>query len=232
MTTITQTPIAKPDRWQLIVFDWDGTVVDSAARIVAAVHAAAQSLDLVPAPAQDIVCQIGLSLDTIFQTLYPNQSGDNIARLRAAYRLHWAKASSIDTPLFDGAVPCFDRIVASGALLAIATGKSRRGLDRSLDETGLRRYFAASRAADEAFAKPNPQLLFDVLELTGQDRRQTLMVGDTVYDMQMAANAGVEAVGVCWGSHERQQLLEAGALTCFDDFHTLCEWITAAPDLN
>lgn len=217
--------------WQLVVFDWDGTVVDSAARIVAAVRSASLSMDLAPAVAQDIVCQIGLSLETIFSTLHPDQDHEAVEQLCTAYRDNWSRNSMIDAPPFDGAKACLQRLDALGIMLAVATGKSRRGLNQSFSDTGMNNHFVTSRTADEAFAKPNPQMLLDVLDQTGQDRQQTLMVGDTVFDMQMAANARVPAVGVCWGSHSREQLSDAGALACFDDFESLTEWITAAPDL-
>lgn len=218
-------------RWQLVVFDWDGTVVDSAARIVAAVRSASQSLGLAPAIAQDIVCQIGLSLETIFSTLHPDQDGEVIEQLCAAYSQNWSRNTAIDAPPFDGAKGCLQQLESHGILLAVATGKSRRGLNQSFSDTGLINHFVTSRTADEAFAKPNPQMLLDVLDQTGQSRQRTLMVGDTVYDMQMAASASVPAVGVCWGSHSREQLRNAGALACFDDFASLTEWITASSDM-
>jgi len=213
-------------QWQLVVFDWDGTMVDSAARIVAAVEGAARSLALDPAPVPEIISYIGLSLDTMFMALHPDQDRETILRLCTAYRQHWLQSSVIDTPVFGGAVQCLQRLQEAGALLAVATGKSRRGLDRALDDTGLGHHFAATRTADEAFSKPNPQMLLDVLEQTGQDRQRTLMVGDTVYDIQMASNAGIAAIGVCWGSHSRKQLADAGALACFDDFKSVSDWIT------
>jgi len=214
--------------YTLVVFDWDGTIVDSARRIVDAVKHAGRSCGLPEADRDRIVSTIGLSLESMFSLLYPAQDATVIDQLTGAYRDRWFNNTSIDMPIFDGAIECLDSLDREDrqTMLAIATGKSRRGLDRSLAETGLAGRFVTSRCADEAFGKPNPQMLIDILEFTGQETHSMVMVGDSAFDMQMAANAGVDAVGVTWGSHERDRLSEAGAQACFDDYSSLSGWLT------
>lgn len=210
---------------KLVVFDWDGTIVDSASRIVDAVHFAGASLALPQAPRSQIVSTIGLNLESMFSILYPTTSEQTIAVLAARYRQHWSENAQIAMPVFKGAITCLDQLEAAGMMLAIATSKSRYGLQIALRDTGLENRFAVTRTADESCGKPNPQMLFDVLEMTGIDRQHAMMVGDSIYDMQMASNAHVSAIGVSWGAHRSEQLKSAGALAGFDDFNSLSEWL-------
>jgi len=176
--------------YSLVVFDWDGTIVDSARRIVDAVQFAGRSQGVPEAERDNIVSTIGLSLDSMFGLLYPAVDSAAVEQLTAAYRTRWFENSDIEMPVFDGARECLHSLDTSQVLLAVATGKSRRGLDLSLTETGLDGRFATSRCADEAFGKPNPQMLIDILEFTGQDTHKTLMIGDSAYDMQRSPAAG------------------------------------------
>jgi phosphoglycolate phosphatase len=150
------------------------------------------------------------------QTLFPQESTEARAQLVERYRCHFLELDDTAMPLFPGVAEGLSRLAERGLLLAVATGKSRRGLDRVLDETGTRHLFVASRCADEAFSKPHPQMLEDILEVTGMEPGRALMVGDTVYDMQMAHNARVAGLGVSYGVHARDELLANGALACLD----------------
>lgn len=213
------------DALDLIVFDWDGTLMDSEARIVRCVQAAAADTGVAdPGPAA-IRRIIGLGLGEAIATLFPQQSPAARLALIERYRVHFLERDDTAMPLFPGVIEGLTGLAGRGYLLAVATGKSRRGLDRVLDETGTRGLFVATRCADEAFSKPHPQMLDDILGTTGMTRQRTLMVGDTVYDMQMARSAGVAGLGVSYGVHARDELLENGALACLDSFAAVCAWL-------
>lgn len=214
--------------YQLLVFDWDGTLMDSEFRIVTCMQAAARGAGI-PEPtakaARDI---IGLGMTEAVNQLFGHPSPSVTTAIIDHYRQHWLSDDLAPSPLFEGARELLATLEQSGYLLAVATGKSRRGLDRVLDETGLGGHFVATRCADEAFSKPHPQMLLDILERTGMDAGQTLVIGDTEYDMAMAANAGAHRVGVSHGVHRPERLLEQGALTCFNHLNELPHWLAQA----
>lgn len=191
---------------RLAIFDWDGTLMDSVGRIVACVQGAASDCELaVPAPAQ-IRQIIGLSLDVAMSRLFG--CGDNehqITALTDRYRHHYLHDVT-PSPLFVGAEGLLRGWHAQGLLLAVATGKSRRGLDRVLDETGLRPLFITSRGADEARSKPDPLMLEQILAELGLLPRQAVMIGDSVHDMAMAEAIAMPRIGVSWGVDNRDAL--------------------------
>jgi phosphoglycolate phosphatase len=212
--------------FDLIVFDWDGTLMDSEARIVRCVQGAARDLGVAdPGPAA-IRHIIGLGLREAMQTLFPAESSACRTQLIERYRTHFLEIDDTAMPLFPGVYESLTALAGQGFLLAVATGKSRRGLDRVFDETGTRELFVASRCADEAFSKPHPRMLEEILGVTGVAAGRTIMVGDTVYDMQMAGNANVPGLGVSYGVHPREQLLAHGALACMDSFPEVCTWLS------
>lgn len=213
-------------QYDLIVFDWDGTLMDSEAKIVRCMQAAAADVGIADPGADAIRNIIGLGLGEAMQSLFPAELAAGHARLVERYRVHFLELDSTDMPLFPGVAEDLARLNDQGYLLAIATGKARRGLNRVLDETGMRHLFASSRCADEAFSKPHPKMLEDILDETGIEAGRALMVGDTVYDMQMARNAQVAGLAVSYGVHARERLLECGALACLDSFPDVCEWVS------
>lgn len=213
-------------QYDLIVFDWDGTLMDSEAKIVRCMQAAAADVGIADPGADAIRNIIGLGLGEAMQSLFPAEPAAGHARLVERYRVHFLELDSTDMPLFPGVAEGLARLNDQGYLLAIATGKARRGLNRVLDETGMRHLFASSRCADEAFSKPHPKMLEDILDETGIEAGRALMVGDTVYDMQMARNAQVAGLAVSYGVHARERLLECGALACLDSFPDVCEWVS------
>ena len=212
-------------RYDLIVFDWDGTLMDSERKIVRCMSAAAADLGLANPGAEAIRQIIGLGLDEAMAQLFPQAPASLRQRLVERYREHFLGLDQTDMPLFPGVEEGLACLAQGGLLLAVATGKARRGLDRVLHETGTGRYFAATRCADEALSKPHPRMLEDILEQTGVRRERALMVGDTTYDMLMARNAGMGALAVTYGVHSREQLLECGPLGCADSFIEVCRWI-------
>ncbi len=211
--------------YDLIVFDWDGTLMDSEARIVHCIQLAAADVGLaVPSneASRDI---IGLGLDEAMARLFPGQRSSSLAALVEAYRTHWLGPDAEPSRMFAGAESLVQTLHAGGHLLAVATGKSRRGLDKALDESGLQAFFHHTRCADETFSKPHPQMLLDILTDLDTPPGRTLVVGDTEYDMQMAANAGVSAVGVSHGVHAPERLMAHGATHCFENLFDLSHWL-------
>jgi phosphoglycolate phosphatase len=211
--------------YRLLVFDWDGTLMDSQARIVACIRAAARdSGTAVPTP--DAARQIiGLGLREAMDRLFPEAGDGLVGEIVERYRHHFLGADPTPSVLFPGVVETLESLSSAGYLLGIATGKSRRGLDMVLAETGLQRLFDASRCADEAHSKPHPQMLEEVMAALGTGRAETLMIGDTEFDMQMARNAQVSAVAVSYGVHEPERLIAEGALACLDRINELPGWL-------
>jgi phosphoglycolate phosphatase len=212
-------------QFDLIVFDWDGTLMDSEAKIVRCMQAAAVDVGIPDPGAAAIRDIIGLGLNEAMQVLFPEQAPVRRAELVERYRRHFLELDTTGMPLFPGVTQGLTQLTQQGYLLAIATGKARRGLNRVLDDTGMRHLFVSSRCADEAISKPHPQMLEDILDDTGVDAERALMVGDTVYDMEMARNAKVAGLAVSYGVHARERLLGCGALACVDSFPEVCAWV-------
>jgi phosphoglycolate phosphatase len=210
---------------RLIIFDWDGTLMDSAARIVNCFVAAAHEVGLEPPADTAIRHIIGLGLEEAVVALFPTADP---AQRRAAvdsYREHFIHRDTTGMTFFPGVESGLACLRQQGYLLAVATGKTRRGLQRALDETGAGRFFTATRCVDEALSKPHPQMLLDLLAMTGTGPADALMVGDTEYDMEMARNADVAGLAVSYGVHTREQLMRHEPLDCLRSFTAVCEWL-------
>jgi phosphoglycolate phosphatase len=218
-------------RFDLIVFDWDGTLMDSTPHIAESFRAACADLGLTPPSPEDSAWIIGMGLAPALQRVLPELDPIDYPRLSAAYRRHFLAGDTV-LPLFPGIAELVPALEASGNLLAVATGKSRVGLERAFDQSGLRQYFHVSCCADESFAKPNPDMLFRVMERTGAFPQRTLMIGDTGHDLQMAANAGVQALGVSYGAHPREALLAHPAAAVLDSSAALIDWLAGAGQLG
>lgn len=213
-----------PKRFDLLVFDWDGTLMDSAEAIVEAVQAACDDLGL-PVPSDENArFIIGMSLHDALAHILPELDAAQHPLVAERYRHHFLQRDS-STALFPGAAETIRELHAAGFLLAIATGKSRRGLDRGLETTGLTGYFHATRCADEGFCKPHPGMLTELIRLLGVAHERTLMIGDTSHDMAMAQSAQVARLGVAYGAHVRHALLAYEPLACVDAFSELRTWL-------
>ncbi len=211
--------------FRLLVFDWDGTLMDSIGSIAACTRAVVRELGLREVSEETIRGTIGLGLRETMDVLSPGCDDAMLARVVECYRKHWT-ATFRDLPLlFAGAGEMLRDLAAEGYLLAVATGKSRRGLDYVLDQTDLRGVFHSTRTADEAFSKPHPQMLLDILDNLGVAPREAVMVGDTTYDLEMARSARMAAVGVCSGGHPREDLERLGPLACLDQVVELAPWL-------
>jgi len=211
-------------RFDLLVFDWDGTVVDSADQIVASLQAAAADLSL-PVPSnQQARHIIGLGLVDALTYLFPGLPKEAYPSLAERYRHHYL-ARDHHIKLFEGAYEALQSFRDSGFRLAVATGKARRGLERALQSTNLTSIFHASRCADEGQPKPHPEMLLYLIDTMGVDRTRTLMIGDTTHDLLMARSAGVEALAVAYGAHPRDLLICESPLACIGSFPELVQWI-------
>jgi len=211
-------------RFDLLVFDWDGTLMDSTTVIASSLQAACADLDL-PVPSDDRARHIiGLGLLDAMRHILPGVPPSIYPQVVERYGFHF-RAREESAPLFDGAEDALRALNAAGHLLAVATGKSRRGLNRVLERTGLASLFHATRCGEEAASKPAPEMLYELQAELGTQNSATLMIGDTTHDLQMAQNAGVAGVAAAFGAHPREQLLALQPLACFDDPQALWSWL-------
>jgi len=195
-------------QFELLVFDWDGTLMDSAGAIVSSIQAACSDVGI-PQPSNAAARHIiGLGLNEAIRALLPDLAEADYGSLVERYRHHFL-ARDNELPLFPGAQATIAYLHETGFLLAVATGKTRRGLERAFETSGLRALFNGSRCADESVTP-----------------ERTLMIGDTSHDLQMAANAGVASVAVSFGAHSRDSLLALGPLACADNWSELKLWLT------
>lgn len=213
-------------RFELLVFDWDGTLMDSAGAIVAAIQAAAVDLGLDPPVDAQARQVIGLGLQDALAQAMPGLARHRYGEISERYRYHYLSRDQ-DLSLFAGVSELLVELMGEGHLLAIATGKSRLGLDRALSHSGLRAYFHGTRCADECFSKPHPQMLEELMAEFGVVPEATLMIGDTTHDLLMARNAGVPALAVSYGAHSRQVLEREAPLHCVHTVPELTDWLRA-----
>ncbi|MEM1201931.1 MAG: HAD-IA family hydrolase [Acidobacteriota bacterium] len=213
--------------FELIVFDWDGTLMDSIGTIVACTQRAMAEVDLEPASAEAIRDTVGLRLDMIMEQLLPEATDALRKRCLERYRHHWIHTFHQHLTLLPEARETVTTLAEAGFLLAVATGKSRVGLERDFRATGLGEHFVASRTVDEASSKPHPQMLLDLMEELGTRPGETLMVGDTSHDLLMARNAGTPSIAVLTGSHGRPQLEPHGPLACLGSAAELPGWLSS-----
>lgn len=211
-------------RYELLIFDWDGTIMDSTGLIARCIQDACRELGL-PVPSDaDARWVIGLGASASVKYVAPTLAPERHAEFAGRYRGHYL-AREHEAPLFEGIAALLAELRSRGRRLAVATGKSRHGLDRALQASGLAAHFEASRCADEGFAKPHPGMLLALLEATGVEPGRALMIGDTTHDLELAANAGVDAVGVTYGAHEAGLLRDRPARHLAASVQELREWL-------
>jgi len=211
-------------QFDLIVFDWDGTLMDSTTTIVASMQAAARDLGLPVPDTRAASHVIGLGLQDAMQRAMPDLDPKSYPRMVERYRHHYLSQDHSLT-LFDGVREMLTDLAAQGYFLAVATGKSRVGLNRALNTAGLMSVFDATRCADETFSKPHPAMLHEITRELGQDLRRTVMIGDTTHDLQMAGNAGAAAIGVHFGAHPREELQAMSPMFGADSIGDLHAWL-------
>ena len=212
-------------KYSLLVFDWDGTLMDSKAQIVNCMQSAIQELDEEPRSRQQISNIIGLGLEEAILSLYPLMEAKRVRKMAQTYREFYLFRDKTPSPLFPGVNEMLKRLREQGYDLAVATGKSRRGLDKGLQETRLHEHFPITRCADETRSKPHPQMLEEILTDFDVDASRALMIGDSEYDLQMAKNARVDSLAVSYGVHDLIRLLKQEPVGFVDKAEQIPEWL-------
>ena len=213
-----------PKRFELLVFDWDGTLMDSAEAIIASIQLSCSDLGL-PVPARERAAHvIGLGLKDALSYAVPELPPSDYGKLAERYKYHFM-ARDPDIELFAGVREMLIALKEKGHVLAVATGKSRAGLNRVLEGTQLKPYFDSSRCADETHSKPHPAMLQELMQELLVSPAATLMIGDTTHDLQMAVSAGVAGLGVSYGAHPRESLTALNPLACIDLPQDLAPWL-------
>ena len=203
------------NRFDLLIFDWDGTLIDSIDWIARCLQAAANDTRLETPDYQAAKSVIGLSIERATEALFPDANADEVLDLVARYeRAYFSKQISRDD-LFSGVYDMLETLKNAGFKLAIATGKTREGLDEALNATNTRDLFCITRCADETESKPHPLMLHEIMAHTQISPERTLMVGDSTHDLQMALNAGIASIGVASGAHDSTELQNCQPLHCF-----------------
>lgn len=214
-----------PNRFELLVFDWDGTLMDSAEAIIASIQLSCRDLGL-PVPERERAAHvIGLGLKDALSYAVPELPTSDYGKLAERYRYHYL-ARDPDIELFPGMREMLIALKEKGHMLAVATGKSRAGLERVFEATQLKQYFDSSRCADETHSKPHPAMLQELMQELLVAPEATLMIGDTGHDLQMAVSAGVAALAVSYGAHARDSLTAFNPLACIDTPQELAPWLT------
>lgn len=213
--------------YQLIIFDWDGTLMDSAQKIANCIRASARDVGVSEPTDTAAKNIIGLGLSQAMEILFPTISTQKITEVIEAYKYHFVTGDITEQALFDGVEQGLQKIADSGAMLAVATGKSRAGLDRVFEELDVKQHFVATRCADETRSKPHPQMLLELLDYTAIDPSNSIMVGDTTFDLDMAKNAGMHGLGAAYGVHSKQDLWDSNAVNVLDSFNAIVDWLTS-----
>ncbi|MGE0639515.1 MAG: HAD family hydrolase [Thermoanaerobaculia bacterium] len=214
--------------FRLLVFDWDGTLMDSIGTIVACTLAAFEGVDgVAPPPAERIRESIGMGLHETMQRHFPDWDRALSESIIENYRRHWRARFKDEVALFPGSFEAIQELHRAGFLLGVATAKGRVGLERELDATGLRRFFHATRTIDEAPSKPAPGMLLGLFDELGVRPQESLMIGDTSFDLEMATNARCASVGVLTGAQGHPHFEAHGPLAVLPSVRELPGWLAA-----
>ncbi|HEY1058752.1 MAG TPA: HAD-IA family hydrolase [Limnobacter sp.] len=210
--------------FKMVVFDWDGTILDSTGAITRAIRHACTEAGL-PDPGAEIASYvIGLGLTDALRHAAPGASDEQVAKLVNSYREHYL-SNDHELELFSGAIPLLKALNELGVICTVATGKSRQGLNRAMAHSDTGRYFMGSRCADECHSKPHPQMLLELLAEFDLEPEQALMVGDTTHDLNMAQAAGVKAVSVQTGAHPPSLLNQVPHYKSFLSINEMSPWL-------
>lgn len=207
--------------YDLVIFDWDGTLMDSLSKIVKCMQQAARDAELAVLEALDIHEIIGLELGLAIQQLYPSASAEQVAFVRQRYSHHYVESDRQPCLFYPGVELMLQQLAEGGKTLSVATGKSRKGLDRVLAASSMKTVFDSSRCADETESKPSPAMVNELLQLHGVPPERAVMIGDTEFDMEMAQRAGVDRIGVAWGAHPVARLQAFGPVGCVESVEAL-----------
>jgi phosphoglycolate phosphatase len=210
---------------KLVIFDWDGTVMDSVAKIVSSMQHAAQRENLVVPSEQAVKDIIGLSLAPALAQLFGDLTTEQANDMVDFYKEEYLVLDAAPSPLFDGITDVFSSLAKRNIKMAVATGKSRAGLDRLLAQTGLTHYFCDTMTADEAQSKPHPQMIEDIISRQDVHVDEVIMIGDSSLDLTMANNAGVKSIGVSYGAHDGAKLKTLNPLAVVDNASALLDYL-------
>jgi phosphoglycolate phosphatase len=211
-------------RFDLIAFDWDGTLFDSTGLIARCIQEACRDLGVAVPSDADAAYVIGLGLTDALQHAAPGLPVERYPEMGRRYRHHYF-ARQHELLLFDGTLEMLQSLKARQHLLAVATGKSRRGLDDALAGSPLAGMFDSTRTADETASKPHPKMLLELMDHFGVPPERTLMIGDTTHDLQLAANAGAASIGVSYGAHDAETFDEFSPLFVAHSTRELHDWL-------
>lgn len=211
--------------YKLIIFDWDGTLMDSEAKIVSCLMASASDLGLQLPSVDEARNVIGLGLHEACVKLMPASDRELHLKMADRYRYHFLTSNETPSEMFSGVENMLKSLDETGVFLAIATGKGRQGLDAVLKETDLKDYFHATRTADETVSKPHPQMLHELLDFFGLESNEAIMIGDTEYDLQMATNAKMDSLAVSYGVHEVERLMQHQPKSCVHSIDEMHNWL-------
>lgn len=208
----------------LFIFDWDGTLCRSLDRIVTSVQKSARDLELVAPEYDQVKSIVGLGLNEAMDLLFPGLPETGKEQLVARYKYHFVELDIlVPSPLYPNAIETLESLRQDNHKLAVATGKSRQGLDRALSEKGMMGFFDATRCADETKSKPHPQMLHELLEELEHQPEDTVMIGDTEFDLEMANSAGIRAIGVSYGAHPLTRLEKCRPHLIVDELITILD---------
>jgi len=211
--------------YQLVIFDWDGTLMNSAQKIANSIRGAANRVGLPEPSDQQAKNIIGLGLQEALRQLFPAESPSAIDNLISVYKHYFTNIDNTQQGLFSNVEKGLIKLNQHGVMLAVATGKARQGLRQAFAQVGLEEQFAITRCADETRSKPHPEMLLEILEFTAINPQNSIMIGDTTYDMEMAENAGMHGLGVSYGVHRAHALMCAKALAVASSFDEVVEWL-------
>ena len=210
---------------RLVVFDWDRTLIDSIGSIVECTFAMLDELELPRLDQDKVLGLIGSSMSSSIDSLAPGADEEIRTRILETYRRLWFEQYRHRSTLIDGAVETLEQLASRESFLAVATAKSRRGLDVDLERTGLGRFFQHSRTAEETAPKPQPAMLFALMGASGVEAEETVMVGDTEHDLEMARRARVTALAVATGAVSRRRLEAQAPEACFESLEEIVPWL-------
>ena len=203
---------------KLVIFDWDGTLCDSVARIASCIQLAAAENQLNVPSRENAADIIGLGLPEATNRLFPGIGEGQAARFTASYSAQFRSQDSVPCQFFEGVMETLSQLRAEGYLLAVATGKSRAGLDRVLSALDMSSFFDSSRCADETLSKPNPLMLNELLGELLVSADDAVMVGDTEFDLEMAQRAGIRSIAMTYGAHSKDRLTVWNPVACLNNF--------------
>jgi phosphoglycolate phosphatase len=212
-------------QFDLLIFDWDGTLADSTRAIIDAVYHTSDQMVMERPGEQAVRGVIGLELREALRVLFPDVDDATLAILVTHYQRYFVSVQN-DISLFDGVADALQTLSDRGFMLAVASGKGRNGLQHAIQRSGLEPLILAKRSADDCLSKPHPQMLYEIMDELGVDKSRAVMIGDTNFDMLMAQNAGVASLGVSYGAQDVEKLYPYAPLACFDSFAKLHTWLS------